>query len=93
MKINIEIEYLTSDMQMVNFHIRENDALSGQDAVFFFKCLADGLFKSGVDVILANIKKMKSARHIHLFVRQCGMKPASENEQSIIYYLRRKGEV
>lgn len=87
MKINIEIEYLTPEM--VNFHIRENDVHYGQDAVFFFKMMAEALFKTGIQAILANLKKCKSARHIRLFAKQCGMTAIQENESTIIYCLRR----
>ena len=88
MKINIEIEYLTDNM--VNFHIRENDVFYGKDAVFFFRNIAEALFKSGVEAVLAKLRKGKAARHIRLFVQQCGMRPVTEDENTITYYLKRK---
>ena len=87
MKISIEIEYLTDNM--VNFHIRENDVFDGAAAVFFFRNIAEALFKSGVEAVLARIKKGKAARHIRLFVSNCGMRRVMEDESTVTYYLKR----
>ncbi len=89
-KINIEMEYLTPEKDVINFHIRENDAFKGKEAVEWLIKYGTFLFSTGVEVIFVSLKKSKETRHIRLTAKAVGMKIAQEDNENIIYYLKRR---